>query len=276
VFIPLNSKIKIFGAVVLILQIATSCVKEYPQVDVEVYGHAGESIYPAKSKYPPNTSKSIERALYHGAHGVELDVQLTADNVLVVYHDSYLEDNSESQGCINSRDFDEIREVKVYNTNHQIEALADVIKIPLNQGKNVMLDIKNYNFCTEEFIDYGNFDNILNILLEQYSNQQKELITINSTSYQLLSSLTDPNIKTSLELDDVEESIQLAIQNGFDMVTLKLFLIDESLRELISLNGLDLCIFYVKTKADINDALHLDPDLIITDNIPKTLKAING
>lgn len=52
---------------------------------VRVIAHRG-----ASATHPENTLEAFRAAADQGAHGVELDVRLTADGVLVVHHDAHL------------------------------------------------------------------------------------------------------------------------------------------------------------------------------------------
>jgi glycerophosphoryl diester phosphodiesterase len=52
---------------------------------VRVIGHRG-----ASASHPENTIEAFEAAAQMGAHGVELDVRRTADDVLIVFHDAHL------------------------------------------------------------------------------------------------------------------------------------------------------------------------------------------
>ena len=51
-----------------------------------VWAHRGASGYA-----PENTIESFGMAIEQGADGIELDVQLTKDDVLVVIHDEWIE-----------------------------------------------------------------------------------------------------------------------------------------------------------------------------------------
>ena len=68
-----------------------ACKKEFPESNSKILGHAGESLLKSKSKNPPNTVESVRRAIELGADGVEIDVQMTSDGLLVAYHDGFLE-----------------------------------------------------------------------------------------------------------------------------------------------------------------------------------------
>ncbi len=62
---------------------------------------------------PENTIPAFHRALAAGADGIELDVRLTRDGRLVVFHDRYLDRTSDGHGPLNHRTFSEIRALDV-------------------------------------------------------------------------------------------------------------------------------------------------------------------
>lgn len=69
-----------------------------------VLGHRGS---PAAA--PENTLRSFALALAHGADGVELDVQLSADGVPVVIHDATLERTTDGRGALADLPWERIR-----------------------------------------------------------------------------------------------------------------------------------------------------------------------
>lgn len=56
---------------------------------VRVIAHRG-----ASSTHHENTLDAFQAAVEHGAHGIELDVRLSADDVLIVHHDAHLADGT--------------------------------------------------------------------------------------------------------------------------------------------------------------------------------------
>lgn len=252
------------------------CKKDFPNVQTKVYGHAGESIYKSRSKYPPNTVESINHAIKLDVDGVEVDVQMTADFQLVAFHDGFLEENTDSDGCINSKNFSELANVKVYKSDYGISLLKDVISEPLNKGVSVMLDIKHYNYCSETEFDFTDFNDALNLVLVDFTPEQRSLITINCRQYYLLSSITDPNLLISFESDLPETAIPLIIDGQMDMLCIKLNSVNQAIIDELNLKGIQSCIYNIKTNGEINRALELNPNWVISDNISSTLKAING
>lgn len=74
---------------------ARAAVKAMYQDKVLVFGHRGASAYA-----PENTLPAFELAAQQGAHGVELDVQLSSDGHLVVIHDFTLDKTTDGTGSV--------------------------------------------------------------------------------------------------------------------------------------------------------------------------------
>lgn len=58
----------------------------------KIIAHRGYS-----QKYPENTSISFQKAKELGADGVELDVHMTSDGILVIHHDYYVKKMTRSE-----------------------------------------------------------------------------------------------------------------------------------------------------------------------------------
>jgi glycerophosphoryl diester phosphodiesterase len=69
-----------------------------------IYGHRG-----ASSEQPENTLRAFARAIELGAHGIELDVQSTADRVPVIMHDRDVSRTTSGTGAIDRLSLAEIR-----------------------------------------------------------------------------------------------------------------------------------------------------------------------
>lgn len=61
----------------------------------KIIAHRGYS-----SLYPENTMRSFREAVATGADGIELDVQLSSDGELVIYHDYDISANTDHKGKI--------------------------------------------------------------------------------------------------------------------------------------------------------------------------------
>ena len=62
---------------------------------VKIFAHRGASAYA-----PENTLEAFRLAMEQGADGIEIDVQLTKDNELVVIHDETVDRVSSAKGAV--------------------------------------------------------------------------------------------------------------------------------------------------------------------------------
>ncbi|NRA11936.1 MAG: hypothetical protein HRT57_08275, partial [Crocinitomicaceae bacterium] len=105
--------------IISIIIIALGCTPETYEItnlnnnEIEVMGHAGMGF---SDLYPINTAESIMRCINEGADGTELDIQLTADNILVGFHNSDLEGNTNFTGKIRDYTWNELKEARYTST----------------------------------------------------------------------------------------------------------------------------------------------------------------
>ena len=76
------------------------------------YAHRGASEYA-----PENTLSSFYLGLLQGANGIETDVQMTKDGVLVLFHDDTIGRVTDAQGEIADYTYEQLRQVKVYGNS---------------------------------------------------------------------------------------------------------------------------------------------------------------
>lgn len=75
--------------------------------DTKIIAHAGTG---SGMEYPKNSREALLKALEIGCDGIELDVQMTADSILVTYHDQDLGSITPCTGLINSRSWLQLKE----------------------------------------------------------------------------------------------------------------------------------------------------------------------
>lgn len=120
---------------------------------------------------PENSIVAFQKAVDNN-FGIELDVQMTKDGVLVVFHDDTLQRMTGVEGYIENNTFEQLQQLKLLNTTHTIPTFADVLatiggKVPLvveikthkkiGECEQKVLDLlNNYKglFCIESFNPY--------------------------------------------------------------------------------------------------------------------------
>lgn len=110
---------------------------------VKVWAHRGASGYA-----PENTLEAFKLAADMGADGVELDVQLTKDQKLVVTHDEWIDRVSDGSGRVVDYTLEELRQFN-FNKTHpeyaevcRIPTLRDVLELLQDTGMTVNIELK--------------------------------------------------------------------------------------------------------------------------------------
>lgn len=93
-----------------------------------VWGHRG-----APELMPENTLESFHAAINAGADGIELDVQLSSDNVAVVLHDDTLDRTTNGYGSVGQYTWKELSRLRIRNgagelTTSKIPRLEEVFE----------------------------------------------------------------------------------------------------------------------------------------------------
>lgn len=167
----------------------TSCNQEKIDINlsesnIKVIGHGGMGI---GQVYPMNTYESIRYALSLGSDGVEIDVQMTKDGVLVAFHDEELEPKTNKKGKIYEQTWNQIKEAEYISsapyTKYRVLRLEDIFEhIPNLEKYTFFLDIKSFNPSTSPLY-YNQFNTALISLIEKY--QQKRNLDLNKVYIEL-------------------------------------------------------------------------------------------
>lgn len=167
----------------ILISVFSSCNQEEINIDlsertIKVIGHGGMGI---GQVYPMNSYESIMYALSLGSNGVEIDVQMTKDGVLVAFHDEELETKTNKKGKIYEQNWNEIKEAEYISsapyTKYRVIRLEDIFEHIPNLEKYVFsLDIKGFNPSTSS-VYYNQLNTALISLLEKY--EQKRNLDLN-------------------------------------------------------------------------------------------------
>lgn len=112
-------------------------------------------------KSVPENSLSAFRSAAEAGYGVELDVHITADGEIVVFHDDELERMCGVQGSIEEMTFAELSELSLLRTEERIPKLAEVFEV-IDRRVPVIIELKtgknNRELCEKTLMlmdDYG-------------------------------------------------------------------------------------------------------------------------
>ncbi len=92
--------------------------------------------------FPGNSVSAIQQTLSSTVDGIEIDVRMSKDGALFLYHGDTLEEYTDHQGIPESYDWSHLSEIKYKNTEEKILLLDDFLTMVGSQ-KTIFLDIKS-------------------------------------------------------------------------------------------------------------------------------------
>ena len=103
------------------------------------YAHRG--LHDIKNGIPENSLPAFEAAVANG-YGVELDVQLSKDGQVVVFHDVELERACGVKGSVGDYDYDEIKTFRLFGTDERIPLFSEVLRILEKGPADLVCELK--------------------------------------------------------------------------------------------------------------------------------------
>lgn len=228
--------------------------------------HRDRAIYPANS---------LESVIYAvdvlNTDGVEIDVRLTKDSVLMCYHDVSLDETTDLSGCISEFTYQELKNTTIDNTEIQIATLKDILVFCESRQTKVYIDLKPNSVCqgtaSVSAFQYG-LNQATNSLSETYIQSQL-MIGYLSDSY--LNQLDFPN--KCYESSSVEDAILKQALYTYSAVLFNKNVLTLEDKNTLNQNGIKWGVFSVKDKWSIDEMVENEPPtFVITDNIAYTMQ----
>lgn len=108
-----------------------------PFLDLD-YAHRG--LHDSQELIPENSMAAFKEAVKHNL-AIELDIHLTSDNQVVVFHDESLERICHVKGTIEDSTFEELEKLHLLGTDERIPLLSDVLKY-INGRVPLLIELK--------------------------------------------------------------------------------------------------------------------------------------
>ena len=235
---------------------------------MQVWGHRGASEHA-----PENTIPAIELALAQGADGVEIDVQLTRDDEVVVIHDETLERTTDGRGWVADHSFDDLLALDA-SAGHEgfsgvrIPTLADVLAATGDALVNI--ELKN-----SEIPYKGLEERVLEIVAEHGAADRVVLSSFNHYSLRHLRELGTAMPLGVLYSDVLFRPWSYAAKLGVQAVHPPLRSTRRRLVEECHARGLAVNVWTVNAPDDIRRLADIGVDAIMTDD-PLLARSILG
>ncbi len=241
---------------------------------ISPFGHAGMGI---ASHFPINSFESISNALNLGAKGVEIDIQMTKDSVLILFHDKTLEEQTDLEGLIAENNWNYIKQATYKNPlfgEYKIVSLDQL----LGNLKNVkdyyfLLDFKLYQpNNSDQYV--STYINAVTRTIDKYGLENNVLPAFFPKKYLKKLKSVRPNYKIIIN-DTFEDGILLADElDAYGIVLRNELTTKNQIEQAHDLN-IHVYLFGVHSKNENLEAIEKHPDFILTDKIKYLIKVLN-
>lgn len=131
-----------FIIITFILTKPAHCPKEKKAL-FQYYNFAHRGLHTKDKLIPENSLIAFSNAIKHG-YGIELDIQLTKDKKVVVFHDDTLNRIFKIQRRVDSFTYKELGQLNLYQTKEHIPLLSEVLSL-VNKKVPLLIELKNSN-----------------------------------------------------------------------------------------------------------------------------------
>jgi len=226
-------------------------------------------------KYQGNSFESLSAAVNEGVHGVEMDVRMSSDSVLVLYHHNLLEEGTGCNGKVPDVPWRDLQNCtyKGLPEHPKLISLSSFINSEVGQRANFfVLDLKQ----NDSSGDYSElFGSVIVKTLNESGLAKKCLAE--SSDYYLLRYLNKhlPALRLYVYCDDVASALEMNALVHLTGVTIDMEKVSASDIEVLHDHGLRVSLFNARTERLNSDAMMLSPDYIQTDRISYLMTILN-
>lgn len=225
-------------------------IKKLPKI----IAHRGASFFSRE-----NTLKSFQRAIDHGADMVELDIQRTKDNQLIVLHDVHIDRISEGTGLVRNFTLQDIRKIEIFG-KEKIPTLNEALDLLIGKV-GIVLDLKRV-----DVVPY--------ILKYLKDDKLSRSCIVSSFKEEAVRSIKHYREDLSVGLICWRPSyrkIRFCLKNNIDYIHPSYYFLSKRLYRKIKKSKLGLNVWTVNYKRNLKKLLKWDIEGIITDR-PKMVR----
>lgn len=238
-------------------------------------GHGGMGI---SDLFPINTTESLMRCINEGADGSEIDIQLTADNVLVGFHNSDLNGNTNFTGRIRDYTWNELKEARYTSTpqlNYKILKLRDFFDgVDGVANYTFTLDIKIYPADNEYLTYIDNYTDALENLYDDYSIDHTVFIEAQDEFFLTEMAAKDSQIRQYIYPANFQEGFLTALNLGLHGISIDTDKVTPEQIKFAHATGIFVTVWGVASKKENRDAIRKNPDMIQTDKVAYLVKQL--
>jgi glycerophosphoryl diester phosphodiesterase len=282
----------LFGAVralFVVLLAACTATKPVANPKLVVLGHAGSGFFTPISPFnfrPPSSWRGVRHALQLGADGSEIDLQLSQDSVVMLYHDQKLENSSTGQGCVSQHRAAELVQLRYHGGwpydwfQHERPVTFDTLLARLSRRPSfprLHLDLHEDDLCLPAGHQHDRTPAFIRQIARSLSRyhvppQQLLLVTQEAGTIPLVRAAM-PKVRIGLEIasDDFGTGLRLAKAEKVHTIVLDADRVTPDQTAQARAAGLAVVVFGGRSAKDIRRVLATQPNEIEVDNVKRLL-----
>ncbi len=239
-----------------------------PLPHCQIFAHRG-----ANREAMENTRAAFNRALDYAIDGIETDIQLSRDEVTVLWHDRFLNRIGLQDKHIDDFDYPQLRKLVDHESaNENILTLEEFLR-DYRQRCRLLLEIKNRDW---EAVERHHLKTRQTLDLAGASNADRDILV---SSFNLDSLVYAHQYRPGMPLVYNFENDQ-TIADARNLLRTHTFLyglclpidtIDEAIVDLLHAHGKCVAVYTCNSDDEINTALRLGVDILISDFPQKAL-----
>lgn len=238
---------------------------------IMVLGHAGMGIYYSE---PEDSYESVRPTIDIGCDGSEIDIQMTKDSVLVIFHHGNLGELTHCDGRIYEHNWDEIKDCRYKSRNVKITSLRELLEgIPNLRDYYFSLDCKLDSKASEYSLYQDRFLRAIKRIGEQYGMSDHLFIEQYEPFLRRAQKLGLQN-KLFLLTNNDDHPVDKVRASGFFGISVSSDISREDIAYAHS-KGVYVMVWYPGNFSENKATLEKQPDIIQSDDPISLLKLLN-
>ncbi len=246
--------------------------------DIRVIGHGGSGfsrLIPF-NPLPINSMASISKLMDEGCDGLEIDLQMSLDSVLILYHDEKLDSKTDAEGCIPGKyayeviglpyklgfPYDFFQAEKIITFDTLIKSFGRYSEYP-----HLYIDIHSFDYCRKSYDRVGIFVNRLIKSLRQYQVPLQK-VHLTSTRWFVLDSIRKVAPEYIL-LFEITGHVELELKRAarYDGLVFSEAMLNKELSNWAHERKMPVITFGGHTRSGLAGLIKKNPDVMQVDNV---------
>jgi glycerophosphoryl diester phosphodiesterase len=233
-------------------------------------GHRGSGDSSVTNPLPENTLPSIEAAMADGADGVEIDVQLSADGVLVLMHDFTVDHTTDGTGCVSALTLEELKALDAGNP----ASLGEGIQVPTLQEVVEGFDEGLLNVEVKVTVGHGTCedtdrDATVEALISDLEGFPRERVVVSSFDVDVLRLLREKDASIPIGLLGLSAATLDATESeGFEIAAMSALSVSPALIDDARARGIAVWVWTLNDEEMIEELVEAQIDGVITNEVP--------